>query len=110
MSYSVIPIDRFKKEAKRLAKKYPSLKNELSELNKTLTRNPETGTPLGNNAYKIRLAIRSKGKGKSRGARVITYLITEEKEVYLLAIYDKSELDNIDDNVLKTIITDLMEK
>jgi mRNA-degrading endonuclease RelE of RelBE toxin-antitoxin system len=110
MSYSVIPIDRFKKEAKRLAKKYPLLKNELSELDKTLTRNPEIGTPLGNNAYKIRLAIRSKGKGKSGGARVITYLITEEKEVYLLAIYDKSELDNIDDNVLKTIITDLIEK
>ena len=52
MSYSVIPIDRFKKEAKRLAKKYPSLRNELSELGKTLISNPETGTSLGNNVLK----------------------------------------------------------
>ena len=110
MSYNVIPIERFKKEAKRLAKKYPSLKSELSELFEALTMNPETGTPLGNNAYKVRLAIRSKGKGKSGGGRVVTYVITEEKEVYLLTIYDKSELDNIDDKILRKIITDLTAK
>ena len=107
MSYSVIPIDRFKKDAKRLAKKYPSLKSELSELSETLTVNPETGTPLGNNTFKVRLAIRSKGKGKSSGARVITYLVTDQKEIYLLTIYDKSELNNIDDKILKKIISDL---
>jgi len=89
MSYNVIPIERFKKETKRLAKKYASLKSKLAERNNELTRNPEIGTPLGNNAYKIRLGIRSKGKGKSGGARVITYLITEDKEVYLLTIFDK---------------------
>lgn len=110
MSYSVIPIERFKSEAKRLAKKYPSLKSELLELSKTLTKKPETGTPLGNNVYKLRLAIKSKGKGKSGGARIITYLITEEKEVYLLTIYDKSELENIDDKILKMIIADLTEE
>jgi hypothetical protein len=110
MSYSVIPIERFKRDAKRLAKKYPSLRNELSELGKTLMSNPETGTSLGNNVFKIRLSIRSKGKGKSGGARVITYLITEEKEVYLLTIYDKSEIDNIDDKSLKKIIDDLIQK
>ena len=65
MSYNVIPIERFKKEAKRLAKKYASLKSELAELNNELTRNPEIGTPLGNNVYKVRLAIRSKGKEKA---------------------------------------------
>jgi len=51
MIFSVIPIGRFKKEAKRLIKKYPSLKIELSELSDALATNPETGTPLGNNAY-----------------------------------------------------------
>jgi len=110
MSYNVIPIERFKKEAKRLAKKYASLKSELAELNNELTRNPEIGTPLGNNAYKVRLAIRSKGKGKSGGARVITYLINEDKEVYLLTIFDKSEFDNIDDKILRKIIADLTVK
>jgi hypothetical protein len=48
MSYSVIPIDKFKKEAKRLIKKYPSLKKELAELNITLQSNPAVGMSLGN--------------------------------------------------------------
>jgi len=104
MSYNIIPIDKFKKEAKRLIRKYPSLKNELSELSLLLSTNPTAGTPLGNVSYKIRVAIKSKGTGKSGGARVITYVITENKEVYLLTIYDKADLDTIDDKTLKKII------
>jgi mRNA-degrading endonuclease RelE of RelBE toxin-antitoxin system len=107
MTFNIVPTGRFKKEAKRLSKKFPSLKAELVELNETLTNQPNIGTPLGNNSYKIRLAIRSKGKGKSGGGRVITYLVNENKEVYLLTIYDKSELDNIDDKTLKSIIQSL---
>ncbi|CAN5703148.1 hypothetical protein BH10BAC2_BH10BAC2_15410 [soil metagenome] len=107
MSFSVIPSDKFRKEAKRLIKKFPSLKQELSELNTTLEKEPETGTPLGNDTYKIRLAIKSKGKGKSGGARVITYVVTVNKEVYLLTIYDKSEFDIVDDRTIKTIIENL---
>ena len=107
MNFSVIPSDRFKKEAKRLIKKFPSLKQELADLNNTLTSEPETGTPLGNYTYKIRLAIKSKGKGKSGGGRVITYMVTDDKEVYLLTIYDKSEFDSIDDKILRTIIASL---
>lgn len=107
MSFSIFPTGRFKKEAKRLSKKFPYLKAELAELNKTLTHQPDLGTPLGNNSYKIRIAIRSKGKGKSGGGRVITYLVHENKEVYLLTIYDKSELDSIDDKILKSIIQSL---
>ncbi|MFT4155437.1 type II toxin-antitoxin system RelE/ParE family toxin [Parafilimonas sp.] len=68
---------------------------------------PEAGTPLGGNTYKIRIAIKSKGKGKSGGTRVITYVVTENKEVYLLTIYDKSEFDTIDDKVVKVIIKSL---
>ncbi len=104
MSYSVIPIDKFRKEAKRLIKKYPSLKKELNDLNTLLTANPTAGTSLGNNTYKIRISIKSKGTGKSGGARVITYIVTENKEIYLLIIYDKAELDTIDDNTLRKII------
>lgn len=104
MIYNVIPIDKFKKEARRLIKKYPSLKQELFNLNTLLISNPTTGTSLGNNSYKIRIAIKGKGKGKSGGARIITYIITENKEVYLLTIYDKAELDTIDDNILRKII------
>ena len=107
MSYSVIPIEKFKKEAKRLVKKYPSLKKELSELNTLLVSNPTAGTSLGNNAYKIRISVKSKGAGKSGGARVITYVVTENKEIYLLTIYDKGELDTVDDNTLRRIIKNI---
>ena len=107
MNFSVIPSDRFKKEAKRLIKKFPSLKQELADLSNTLTNEPETGTPLGNDIYKIRIAIRSKGKGKSGGGRVITYVVTDNKEVYLLTIYDKSEFDSMDDKTLRTIVSSL---
>lgn len=107
MSFSVIPSDKFKKEARRLSKKYPSLKEELAELNETLANQPETGTALGNDTYKIRLAIKSKGKGKSGGGRVITYVVKDNKEVYVLTIYDKSEFENVDDKTLKNIIQSL---
>ncbi len=107
MSFSVIPSDKFKREAKRLSRKFPSLKQELIELNDTLTNKPETGTPLGNDTYKIRFAVKSKSKGKSGGARVITYVIKENKEVYLLILYDKSEFDIVDDKTIKSIIQTL---
>lgn len=107
MSFSVIPSDKFKKEAKRLSKKYPSLKEELVELNDTLADKPETGTALGNDTYKVRLSIKSKGKGKSGGGRVIIYVVNDNKEVYLLTIYDKSEFENVDDKTLKNIIQSL---
>ena len=107
MSYSIVPIDKFRKEAKRLIKKYPSLKIELAELGEELSENPEIGTPLGNGVYKIRVAIKSKGKGKSGGARVITYVVTEDKEIYLLTIYDKAEFDTIDDKTLKKVIAQI---
>ena len=109
MSYNIIPIEKFKKEVKRLVRKYPSLKTELRELNEFLIVNPTLGTPLGNNSYKIRISIKSKGAGKSGGGRVITYVVTEQKEVYLLTIYDKSDLDSIDDSTLKRIIKSIQD-
>ena len=110
MNYSVIPSDRFKKEARRLIKKIPSLKVELVELSKTLSVNPKMGTSLGNDVYKMRVAIRSKGKGKSGGARVISYVVIENKEIYLLTIYDKSEFDTIEDKMIRKIIRELFDE
>lgn len=107
MNFNVIPSDKFKKEVKRLIKKFPSLKQELIELSSVLASNPETGKSLGNNTFKIRVSIKSKGKGKSGGARIITYVVTENNEIYLLTIYDKSEFENVDDKILKVIIDSL---
>jgi len=104
MSYKIEITRHFEREAKSLLKKYVSLKGELRELGKELSENPEKGTPLGNNVYKIRLAIASKGRGKSGGARVITYLKTEQGYVYLLSIYDKGERDTISDKEIEKIL------
>jgi hypothetical protein len=105
MSYRIITIANFRKEAKRLSKKYPSLKNELAELGSQLSINPITGTALGNNCYKIRLAIASKGKGKSGGARVITHFYVSDETVFLLTIYEKSDKENITDKELLELLT-----
>lgn len=107
MSYSIIPTHHFEKQLKRLVKKFPSLKNEYAELIGDIVKDPVIGTFIGNNCYKIRLAISSKGKGKSGGARVITYLYIELKTVYLLTIYDKAEKEDLKPNELKEMIDSL---
>lgn len=107
MSYKVLSIPPFDKQLKRLAKKYPSLKKEFMLLIEALEQKPEQGTPLGHHCYKIRIAIASKGKGKSGGARVITHFVISEKIVFLLSIYDKSERDNISDADLDNLLSQL---
>ncbi len=104
MSYNVLSIPPFDKQLKRLAKKYSSLKKEFSELLESLEAKPEQGTALGNNCYKIRLAIASKGKGKSGGTRVITNFVIADHTVYLLAIYDKAEKENLSDKELRELL------
>ncbi len=107
MSYSIELTDNFKKEAKKLSKKYPSLKSELEDLGNTLAKNPTTGTHLGNNVYKIRLAIKSKGKGKRGGARVMTHVKIVDEKVYLFSIYNKGEKDDISDNEIQDLINEI---
>ena len=107
MRYKVILTDNFKKEAKKLVKKYPSLKNEIADLGNKLAENPTTGTPLGNNVYKIRLAIKSKGKGKRGGARIMTQVKVIKETVYIFSIYNKGEKDDITDQEIKDLIKDL---
>jgi len=97
MSYKIVLTDDFKKEFKKVFKKYNSIKIEIEELGKSLERNPIQGTSIGKNCYKIRLAIRSKNVGKSGGARVITHVKIIKQTVYLLSIYDKSEQPSIGD-------------
>jgi mRNA-degrading endonuclease RelE of RelBE toxin-antitoxin system len=107
MSYNIIPTHRFEKELKRLARRFPSLKNEFAEFIEEIAQKPESGTFIGNNCYKIRLAIGSIGKGKSGGARVITYLYIVTETVYLLTIYDKGEKEDLKPNELKDIVDSL---
>jgi mRNA-degrading endonuclease RelE of RelBE toxin-antitoxin system len=107
MSYSIEITNLFEKQLKRLVKKFPSIKIEFAELVKTLKQNPEQGTCIGGSCYKIRIAIASKGKGKSGGARIISHFQIKESKVYLLSIYDKSEQSNITDKELKSWLNNL---
>lgn len=104
MNYNVDTIAPFRKAAKKLIRKYPSLKNELAELGSRLSKKPIAGTALGNNCYKMRIAIASKNKGKSGGARVITHFYVAKDTVFLLYIYDKSEQENILDSQIKILL------
>ena len=104
----------FEKYFKPYSKKYPSLANDLKILENELLENPKLGSDLGGGLYKIRLAVKSKNKGKSGGFRVITYLLAkkedlllqkEEKiEITLVILYDKSEITNLSKQELLNIL------
>jgi hypothetical protein len=100
---------QFKRELKVLVKKYPSLKSDITLLITTLETNPTLGEPLGKNCYKIRLKITSKGKGKSGGGRVITLVELINDELWLLSLYDKSDIDNVSDAFLDQLTNNLEE-
>ncbi len=109
MSYSIKVTSNFAKEAKRLAKKYPSFKKDYEEFKNSLQENPLLGDELTPGIRKIRLAIRSKGKGKSGGARVITFNVLAEQQngmIVLVLIYDKSDFSTVDVNTVKELIRD----
>ena len=108
MSYKIELTDNFKKEAKKLIKKYNSLRKEIAELGKELAENPTTGTDLGNDVYKIRFAIASKNKGKSGGARVISFVKIIDETVFLLSIYNKDEVDSLTVKEIKELIKDYL--
>lgn len=101
MSYKIVYTPEFEKEIKRLSGKYPSIRNDFAQFLEELSKNPEQGTSLGNHCYKIRFAIKSKGKGKSGGARVITCVKVVLETVILVSIYDKSERAIISDKEIK---------
>ena len=109
MAYTIKTIPQFDKEFKNLSKKYLSLKDDLKELLEELKINPKAGSHLGENVYKTRMAVTSKGRGKSGGARIITFLKIENECIYLLSIYDKAERNTITDNEIKQLLKNISE-
>ena len=98
MSCKITYTPDFAKALKHLAKKYKSMKDDYAKLLSDLRANPSLGVDLGKSLRKVRMPIASKGKGKSGGARVITYTLILTKmdtEIKLLTIYDKSERENL---------------
>lgn len=107
MSYNIVPTHTFGRELKKLAKKHRSIKADIQELAEQLEKNPTMGDEVIEHCYKIRMAISSKNKGKSVGARVITYVYVAQETVFLLSIYDKGEQEDIDNHELKALIETL---
>lgn len=103
MRYEIVTIPRFEKDAKRLKKRFPHIKRDLTSLIKNLEANPQSGTPLGDNLFKIRIPNSSIPASKSGGFRVITYYVTDEK-LYLVTMYSKTDQDTIVTKKLMEII------
>ena len=101
-------LDEFERGAKALRKKYPSFEDDFDTFLNELEANPYGGESLGQHTYKNRMAIASKGKGKSGGARVITYNVQEKNDdevlIILMTIYDKSDLENVSDAYLRSLV------
>lgn len=104
MSYNLIITPTFERDIKPLLKKYKSLKTDLVTLFESLESKPAQGKSLGKGCFKIRLAISSKGKGKSGGARLITCVKITSENVFLLSIYDKSDKEDISDKELAELL------
>ncbi len=104
MNFNVFVTSSFKKHAKDIGKKHRSLKADIDSLINSLEENPTQGEPLGKDCFKVRMAIGSKGKGKSGGSRVITCVKVIDQNIYMLAIYDKSEKETITDKELDLLL------
>lgn len=109
MATNIYFSDPFESRIKRFIKKFPSLVYEITDFMEVLKENPFLGESLGAGLYKVRLASKSKGKGKSGGFRVINYIVTENKEdidITVLTIYDKSEDSTMKKNILVKMVKD----
>lgn len=104
MSYKIELTESFSRATKKLAKKHSSLVADLIQFRQQLLEDPTQGVALGNDCYKVRLKISSKGKGKSGGARVITCVKIVGETIYLLAIYDKSDKETLAENELDLLL------
>lgn len=113
MNVSIDYLPEFERRSKVLAKKYKSFPKDYDAFLDELEKNPLMGDPLGHNTYKVRMAIASKGKGKSGGARVITYNVQQGMDdirITLMSIYDKSEIDNVSDAYLRQLVNEAETK
>lgn len=110
MNFEISPTRDFLVEAKKLKKRYRSFDDDLEDFRTSLQENPFQGVELCPGIRKIRMAITSKGRGKSGSARVITAMALIDKNngrIALLTIYDKQDADTVDLRVIKRMAREL---
>ena len=108
MNYKVQTLPEFDRQYKRLKKKYASFATDFLELLGKIKADPMSGTDLDKNCFKFRMGIRSKNKGKSGGARLISHVVVKDETVFFLTIYDKAEKDNLTDKELKELLSSII--
>jgi mRNA-degrading endonuclease RelE of RelBE toxin-antitoxin system len=108
MNFEVAP--EFEKALKRLSKKYPSLKVDYLTFLSELEKNQMMGDEIFPNCRKARIAIKSKGKGKRGGGRIIFYFEIVEDRIILLFIYDKTEMENVQTAFIEQILQKMLFK
>ena len=104
MKLKIISLKSFKKDVKKLHKKYKNIANDLKMLEALLLKNPKSGIKLSNNCYKIRLPNSSIPTGRRGGFRIIYYFLNGKNSVYLMTIYSKTDLENISDEKIDEIL------
>ncbi len=113
MNFEVIVTPHFLKVLKALSKKHKSLKKDFLHFAESLKESPFQGVELSPGIREVRLAITSKGKGKSGGARVITYTVVATEcdgTVYLVELYDKADFSTVDVSVIKEMVASISEE
>ena len=108
MKLNIISLKSFTKDVKKLYKKYKNIADDLKKLELLLFENPTRGIELGNNCYKIRLPNSSIPTGKRGGFRVIYYCLNSNNFIYLMAIYSKTDLENISDKKIADILKEYL--
>ena len=104
MNLNIISLESFKRDIKKLFKKYKQITKDLKTLQQELEQNPKAGIELGSHCYKIRVANSSVPTGKSGGFQVIYYYLDNKNNIYLMAIYSKSDLSNISESKILAIL------
>ncbi len=100
----------FEKSLKRLSKKYPSMKADYLAFLAELEQNPTMGDEIFPCCRKVRIAISSKGRGKSGGGRVVFYYEVSGERVTLLFIYDKSEMESVQTAYIEQILKTMLDE
>ena len=110
MTTKIIFPPPFKKDLRKLSRKYPAVLDELEKLSLELQADERPGDKIpsvGYDVYKVRLKNPSAQKGKSGGFRVIYYIHVVDS-IYYLSIYSKSEQVDISPEEIRAIIEEIL--
>jgi mRNA-degrading endonuclease RelE of RelBE toxin-antitoxin system len=110
MSYEVYLADTFQKCVKRLKKKFPHIKEDLSPIIKSLQNDPDSGDPIPGwekKIWKIRVGSTDLKRGKSGGFRVIYLWGPGQPNVFLLFTYFKGEKEDVTHKEIEALLNKL---